>query len=66
MLLQVAHELEEAKARLEEELIATARIVTQLETKLRAAQARVYAAEEAAELAHARAQVRWCCKIMGV
>ena len=56
MHLQLARELEAAKARVEEEVLATVHIATGLETRLRAAKGEAEAAQEAAVLAQQRAQ----------
>ena len=56
MHLQLARELEAAKARVEEEVLATVHIATGLETRLRAAKDDAEAAQEAAVLAQQKAQ----------
>lgn len=52
--LQVCRELEGTKARLEEELLGTAQLVTKLEGRVRETTARADGAAAAAEMANAR------------
>jgi len=51
---QVAHELEAGRSRVEEELLVTGQLVTQLEARLRDALARADAAEMASQMGEAR------------
>jgi hypothetical protein len=53
--LQISREFEHTKARLEEELLATAQLVTKLEGRLRDATDRAHSSTTAAEVAAARA-----------
>jgi hypothetical protein len=52
--MQLAHELQSGRARIEDELLVTGQLVTQLEGRLRAALERVDAAETTSQVCEER------------
>ena len=62
MCLQIAKELETDRIRVEEEVLATARIATQLEGRLQSLHEAKEAAERALSASETRAaEARWTC-----